>query len=442
MYKGSTMDKSQLAQHLACLRFDGDANDAATLLDQYGAADTISTLEREHRSNDTRPWDECMAEAIPLSPALTPGIHALVTDACAQLGLDCSIRLFTMSTPQINAYAFLDRNPGKPVLSLCLTSRAMENLSDPELMFLVGHELGHILYEHDRLNILCHTDGNTPDATVLPAMGEWIFWRWRQKAEISADRIGWLLSRNFETGAGAIIKTATGLTSKSLALTADALETFLQENTRFPCTGSLNRQGAPLLQARIQALRLLDESVPKKNIAGDKRPTRLQKADKEVTEILAYLSRHPDTSVGLSCMHLIADAGVELIQLDQKAAADEIKKVLNILHGSFTDEPDKVICMDPVKRVNRLKASIRALNRAASSDEKKVLLSRLADIAMSDGPFREKESKIIVDMAKALRIPQHETYSIIVGCIQVSGKDVDPGVQALADMLATPEAGM
>jgi uncharacterized tellurite resistance protein B-like protein len=436
------MDKSQLAQYLACLRFEGDANDAATLLDQYGAADTISTLEREHRLHGTRPWDECMAGSIPLSPALTPGLHALVSDACAQLGLDWSLRLFTLPTQQINAYAFLDRSPEKPILSLCLTSRAIENLSDPELMFIVGHELGHILYEHDRLNILCHTDGNTPTATVLPAMGEWIFWRWRQKAEISADRIGWLLSRCFETGAGAIIKSATGLTNKSLALTSDALAAFLQEDSRFPYIGNLNRQGAPLLHARIQALRLLAESAPKKIISDRKRPTRIQKSDKEVAEILTYLSRHPDTTVGLACMHLIADAGVELIQLDQKAAADEIKRVLNILHDNFTDEPDKVICMDPGKRVNRLKASIRSLNRVSTSEEKKVLLSRLADIAMSDGPFREEESKIIVDMAKALRIPQHEIYAIIVGCIQASGKDVDPGVQALADKLATPEAGM
>ncbi len=436
------MSEDQLSQYLASLRFDGDFADAATLLGQYGAAETIAALEREHRLHGKRPWDECLAAAIPLSPALTPGIHALVSDACARLGLTCSIRIFTMPGPQINAYAFLDRDVEQPGLSLCLTSCALEHLSDPEILFLVGHELGHIVYEHDRLNILCHTADNTPASTVLPFRGEWIFLRWRQKAEISADRIGWLLAGHFEAGAGAIIKAATGLTDKSLSLTAAAIQSFLKEDAPRPCVGDLNRQGAPLLSARLRALRVLVDSAPSKVHYVSKRPAWIRKVDKEAASILGSLSRHPDSAVGLACMNLIADAGVQLIQRDHEAAVDEIKKVLHILHDNFTDEPDQVICLDPTRRVNRLNAAIRVLKRAATSTEKQEVLSRLADIAIADGPFREAEARVVLDVATALRIPQQETYAIIVGCIQASGKDVDPGIQSLADKLGSPAAGM
>jgi uncharacterized tellurite resistance protein B-like protein len=141
-------------------------------------------------------------------------------------------------------------------------------------------------------------------------------------------------------------------------------------------------------------------------------------------------------------MTLIADAGVELIQRDKEAGADEIKRVLTILHDHFTDRPDKVICMDPGKRTNRMKSALRVVNRHSSSDQKKIVLSRLADIAISDGPFLEEESLIIVDTAKALKIPPHETYAIIVGCIKAAGKEVDPGIQSLAEKLASPASGM
>lgn len=436
------MKNQDLPPQLTSLRYPGDLADATTLLNDYGAAETIANIERDCRLDGRQPWDESLADSIPLSPALTPGIHALVSDSCARLGLACSIHLFTIPTSQINAFGFLDRTPDRPILSLCFTTRALEHLSDSELLFLIGHELGHIAYEHDRLNLLCHTAGSNPAFTVLPAMGEWLFLRWRQKAEMSADRIGWFIAGHFDDGVGAVIKSATGLSSKILTLNATSLQAFLNEDTPRSYIRDLNRKNAPLLHARLQALRFLEDSAPSNLNFGKKQPTWIQKVDKEVSEILDSLSRHPDTTVGLASMNLLADAGVQLIQGDKTADADEIKKVLNILHEQFTDEPDKVICIDPAKRAVRLKSAIRDLNRSATSAEKKDILCRLADIAISDGPFREQESKIIIDMATNLKIPQHEIYAIIVGCIQESGKDVDPGIQSLADKLASPAAGM
>lgn len=434
--------RSNRLQDLAALRFDGDATDAATLLGPYGAAAAIAALEREHRLHGKRPWDECPVAAIPLSPALTPPLHALVSDACARLGLVCSIRLFSVAVTQIDAYAFLDRDVDRAVLSLCLTCPTLEHLSDPELLFLIGHELGHVVYEHDRLNLLCDTGDNRPAATVLPAMGEWIFLRWRQKAEISADRIGWLLSARFEDGAGAILKSATGLTGKNLSLSADSIRCFLEEETPRPCLSGRNDQCAPFLQGRLRALGLLEDSAPSRVRGGNKRPAWIQKIDKEVAGVLDALSRYPDSAVGLACMHLIADAGVEMVQRDQDVTTDEIKKVLHILHDHFTDQPDQVICLEPIKRASRLKSAIRVLKRTATSTQKQEALSRLADVAFADGPFREEEAKVILDLATALMIPQHEAYAIIVGCIQTSGKEVDAGIRSLADKLALPSAGM
>ena len=436
------MQEVQLSQTIAALRFDGDANDAATLLGQYGAAEIIANLEREHRQDCRHPWDECMANAIPLSPALTPGIHALVSDACTRLGLTCALRLCTMPGPQINAYAFLDRNLDQPVLSLCLSSRAMEHLSDSELLFLVGHELGHILYEHDRLNLLCNSSQDALAPTVLPDMGEWIFLRWRQKAEISADRLGWFLAGQIEAGVSAMIKSATGLTDKTLTLNTTSIQAFLNEDALRPYFRDWSLKNAPLFSTRLSTLRLLEEVTPSKVKIGNKRPAWLQKMDKEVADILISLSRHPDTTVGLASMHLIADAGVQLLQRDGIVASTEIKKVLTILHNDFTDEPDKVICLDPAKRAIRLKSAIGKLIRGATSSKRKDILSRLADIAISDGPFCEAESKAIEGVAKALKIPTHETYAIIIGCMKTSGKEIDPGIQQLADQLATAAAGM
>jgi hypothetical protein len=437
------MNMLELSPHLTFLQYPGDLADATTLLNDYGGLNAITAIEQEHNVRCKHPWDEILADTLPLSPSLTPRIHTLVTSACENIGLACKVRIFTTHSPQLNAYAFLDRYESPPILSLCLTVNALEVLSDPELLFLIGHELGHIVYEHDRLNLLCHTGENAPGLTVLPFMGEWIFLRWRCKAEISADRVGWLASGQTDAGAGAIIKAATGLTEKNLALDSAAIQAFTKETPApQPNAKPSDSHSAPLLPVRLNAFYLLGQSAPSNGRLGNKPPAWITKVNRGVDGILSGSSRYPVAPIELASMNLIADAGIELIQSDQEAAVDEIKRVLNILHKHFTDEPDKIICLDPVKRMSRIKSAIRTLNRTATSVEKKGVLSRLADIAKASGPFEEGESKIVLETAAALKIPQHEIYSILVGCIQNLGREVDPGIQSLANKLGTPEAGM
>jgi hypothetical protein len=66
---------------------------------------------------------------------------------------------------------------------------------------VLGHELGHCLFENHRLNALINQDGRSGEATVLPPMGESIFLRWRKKFEISADRVGLLACGEFRSAA-------------------------------------------------------------------------------------------------------------------------------------------------------------------------------------------------------------------------------------------------
>ena len=134
-------------------------------------------------------------------------------------------------------------------------------------------------------------------------------------------------------------------------------------------------------------------------------------------------------------MHLIADMGVEIIQHDHEVETDEIKKVLNILHDHFTDQPDQLICLNAAKRALRIKSSIRNLNRTASSIEKQEALAFLSEIAVADGPLGKVDSKIILDLAKSLRIPDDEITAIIVACVQTKSRSVDPGLVTLAHQI-------
>ena len=431
------MKKHAQSYECTILRYAGDLADVVTLVDEYGAGESIAAIEQEHRLRGKHPWDTILADAIPLSPSLVARLHTLVARACDKVGLSCTLQLFTAPSPQINAYAFLDRYARSPILFLCLTSSAIEELTDPELLFLIGHELGHIVYEHDRINLLCHTDEHAPGATILPFMGEWLFLRWRQKAEISADRMGWLVSGRTDDCARVIIKAATGLSDRNLTLDTAAIHAFLQEAPVRQCHGKRpDSHSIPLLPARLKALGILTATAPEEFCFGTTRPSWLKKADRSVDTILAELSQLPESTTDRACMYLIADAGIQLVQGDNSVLPEEVKKVLNILHCHYSDQPDKLIEMDAKKRLTRMKLAIRTLNRAGSTQEKHEVLSRLTDIAIVDGCFLEKEGMFVVDLATTLHIPQAETYSIIVGCIQAKGHTVDPTLLSLVRKLS------
>jgi len=419
-------------QNPHAIRYTAEKADVANLRKDYDVDESIATLERTQHFRGHKPWQGMMNDVIPLSPALTPALHATVSSACQLLGLKWTLLLFTSASAQINAYACLDRFAKQPTLSLCLTSRAIEELSENELLFLVGHELGHVLFEHDRLNLLCQPSEGVDSLTILPFLGEWLFLRWRQKAEISADRVGWLLTEDFEAGAGAIIKAATGLGSNNLTLNSHAIDSFLNEAIPMASRHILGCQNAPMLSVRLQALQCLNRTAPRPIRTSGKQASWLGRTDKVVAEGLSCLSRRPATAALEACMHLIADAGVEIIQHDHEVEIEEIKKVMNILHDHYTDQPDQLICLNSAKRALRIRASIRTLNRIASSSEKKEALSRLSDIAIADGPLGEADSKTIFTLAKALRIPVNETNAIIVGCVQNKSRSIDPGLVSLA----------
>lgn len=92
--------------------------------------------------------------------------------------------------------------------SIVVTSRLAEILTPAELLFVVGHEMGHAKREH--VAWLVVGSSHPRPAGLLGSPLKLIFNVWSLKAEFSADRAGLLACRDLEAASRALIKLQYG----------------------------------------------------------------------------------------------------------------------------------------------------------------------------------------------------------------------------------------
>ena len=113
--------------------------------------------------------------------------------------------LYVKQNSDFNASVFNDSQR----FDVVITSGLLLEFSEAELMFVFGHELGHVLFEHSLIpaeEILSESENlKTHEALLLL--------RWMRATEISADRVGLLCAGDLNGAVSALFKTSSGLSN-------------------------------------------------------------------------------------------------------------------------------------------------------------------------------------------------------------------------------------
>ena len=127
------------------------------------------------------------------SVAITPSLDRVLTEVCDKLHINRSIvDLYIFPKNEIEAYCYVNTYP----ITVGLSSGACKMKPD-RLSFIIGHEIGHALMG----NIINFTQNSS-------SLEDMIFAR---ALEISADRIGLLACKDFDTAAQTILLILSGL---------------------------------------------------------------------------------------------------------------------------------------------------------------------------------------------------------------------------------------
>ena len=140
---------------------------------------------------------------IEISENQYPKLYNIFLECCKILDLKKIPKFYLEAGREINAYTIGVENP-----IVCVNEGAFEALTEDELRFIIGHELGHIKSEHCLYHTLARiiTTGVEAKVSKLAFPIAETLLAWDRKSEYSADRAGLLCCQNPEASICALGK--------------------------------------------------------------------------------------------------------------------------------------------------------------------------------------------------------------------------------------------
>ncbi|PON15101.1 hypothetical protein C2W62_25620 [Candidatus Entotheonella serta] len=239
------------------LRAQGDRELTEELLNHSLVQRVIRELDENDKPLGVR--RQLLATAVRLTCGMSPPLYHIVDECREALEVTIPMELYVYASPQFNAMC---SKPEEGRLFIACTSSIIEKFSLPELKFVLGHELGHFVFQHHDISIGYILKGRIkPDPNVVLKL-----FAWSRYAEISADRAGAVCSRNLDAVAGAMFKLASGLTSPLVKASMDDFLSQLEDMQAAddtPVRGTASQDWFsthPFSPLRLQALKYAFES--------------------------------------------------------------------------------------------------------------------------------------------------------------------------------------
>lgn len=184
---------------------------------------------------------ELLSNSLKITKELTPKLFKSVNKIEYKLKINTPIEYYVRNDIETNASCFTINNNDN--LIVVVTSGLVNIMDMDELSFVIGHEIGHYLLGH--LHYIC----DTSDKRLI---------EYSQAREISADRIGFICSKNINTSIKAMIKTISGLNNSFIS---DNFHVFLHQHNKVSDKNiDLLSPSHPLLPTRAKSLMLFSMS--------------------------------------------------------------------------------------------------------------------------------------------------------------------------------------
>ncbi|MBH37297.1 MAG: hypothetical protein CMD89_05255 [Gammaproteobacteria bacterium] len=203
----------------------------------------------------------------------SPIIYSSLKRVAKNLLIDhIQINLYVYGSSEINAKCYNGYNGGYVVI---LSSALVTLLEGNELDFVIGHELGHLLFGHTK-----EISFSSPEGMKLS-----------RAKELSVDRIGLVATRDLDATLRAIVKTISGLPSKFLNFN---IAEFINQLRKFDVDASdlLGQTTHPSFPIRARALLLFSQSDEYQLLFGEK-GKKLLEIDKAIKR---EMDKHIDKS--------------------------------------------------------------------------------------------------------------------------------------------------
>ena len=351
------------------------------------------------------------------SPELAPGLFGVFQEVKETLEFDEPIDFYINNSPEFNAYAIASQEKEKPHI-VNLNSGLVHMLTDRELRFVAGHEIGHIISRN--ANVTSLINFVFPDGHRIPVLLRNKIWLWEKLSELTADRYGYIACNDISACISGFFKIACGLNSDRVKFDYKA---YFDENERilamFRETGAGNSLSHPINPIRVKAIELFAGSDLFKSIGHDgdlATDTALNTATDELTQTLMVLSSSP---LDLYRKQFIATGGIIMSGIDSDINREEYDTILETLSG-FTIFPSEYL--DTIIKSGKVHELFgEAVNKILEINpgDRYVMFNMLCSIAHSDHRITKPEIAFLFDIGtKAFGMSRKEIAQLIAQNVQ------------------------
>ena len=352
-----------------------------------------------------------LAEAIRLNRRMAPQVAEALADCRAALGFDVPVEIYLRPEPTYNA--FCSRGRAGPLV-IGLSSRLLDEFDAGELRFVLGHEIGHALFDHFGIPMPITATIEDVGGTLVSRAVQLRLFVWCRAAEVSADRAGLVCCRDPQVGATAFFKLASGLARPSVQTDLDAFAAQIDSLASTP--NALNERvnyddtldcfsTHPYTPVRVRALVAFGRSRAFKSLMGAGGEDGL--TDDDVEHVVerdlslmepSYLEERTAESErmrrGLYC------AGILVAAAHGDVSPAEIGALRALLGAREAVTPPEVGAVK--EELDKLIGELAEASLARRAQ----LVQHLTVIAGADGHVAEEEYAVMADIATRLQVPQ------------------------------------
>ena len=232
-----------------------------------------------------------LGTTIRVGPKQLPRIYRLTKECAMTLGVPVPT-VYVANSPFMNAYTFGTDEDSFIVIH----SRMIDDFTDDELKFVIGHEMGHIQNKHvvygTALRMLKAQASVFLRWLVPPA--ELALKSWARLAEVTCDRAGLLCTGDVKVAQASFVKMACGSNTLYEQLDVDAFMAQAEEGRSG--VGRFGEMMAthPYLPKRVGALEIFSKSQVFLESIGETGGLSMQEVDKQTADMIQIVRGDAD----------------------------------------------------------------------------------------------------------------------------------------------------
>jgi uncharacterized tellurite resistance protein B-like protein len=405
----------------AALQVRRDAELRKTLAADSGVKRALARIEERTSGFGFSGRRSLLTGALRLTRSMSPEVADAVADCKARIGYERPVEVYVKPDPMLNAFCM--HNAVGPAI-VCLSSRLLEVFSPAELKFVIGHELGHAVFDHLGMAMPLLATIEDMGGTIVSRPVSLSLYLWCRAAELSADRIGMVCAGDPEAAASGFFKLASGLSSPRVKADLEAYSRQIDSLASTPEARSKPRDDDDTLDCfathpysplRVRAVVAFARSRPYQEAIGRADGgAPISKDDLEAIverdlELMEpnYLEEKDPASVKMR--RLLYSAGVSIAAADGDVTPAEVK-ALTVLLGA--DQVSGAI--DVEKNRKDLEARIEEVKDLPLGSRAQ-LVQHLTIIAAADGQVSAAEAAEMHRIASRLGVDAHVVEQTLAG---------------------------